>query len=157
MQQVQLQQAQLQQAAAQQAALQYQQQLGAQQQLAMFAQFAPQPAMTAAMPMGLAAQGPVPQEIPGVTDVRFEGKIVMVNKERTFGFIGCPPEISEAVGRKDLFIHKADVLSLQEGDAVSFGVRLHKDGRPQARDILPSTNPAPSPAPALTPAAMATA
>jgi len=144
---MQMQQAQLAQQAAMQQAQQvaYQQQMAAYQHqlLAAYGQMVPQAA--ASQPLSfLASQGPIPLEIPGVTDTRFDAKVVMVNKERTFGFISCPPEISESVGRKDLFIHKQDILTLQVGEMVSFGVKLHKDGRPQARDIMPSTALAPA-------------
>jgi cold shock CspA family protein len=136
---------------AQQAALQQAQQVAYQQQLAATAYYQ-QLAATAAYTQQLAAPtaaaalslGPMPAEIPGVTDTRFESKVAMVHRGRDFGFISCPPEIYEAIGRKDLFVHKQDILTLEVGQAVSFGVKLHKDGRPQARDIVLSTAPAAS-------------
>jgi len=90
-----------------------------------------------AAPSGAPNPNPVPDpSVPGITDVSFQSKVVMISREKTFGFITCPPELGDKVGNKDIFIHKADVGSFQVNDDVSFYVRLHRDGRPQARDII---------------------
>mmetsp|Transcript_18151 Transcript_18151/g.42168 ORF Transcript_18151/g.42168 Transcript_18151/m.42168 type:complete len:326 (+) Transcript_18151:123-1100(+) len=131
----QAQQALLQQAVYQQAL----QQAALQQQLysqLVYQQLAQQPATqssasSSVLPSGLAGG----QEMPGVTDQRFESKIVMINKERSFGFIACPPDLGEKVSNKDIFMHKTEVADFNIGDVVSFMVRLHRDGRPQAREL----------------------
>merc|ERR1712217_180686 len=79
--------------------------------------------------------GLVPEHIPGVTDVRFQGKIKMIKEDKTYGFIGNPPELAEKFTKKDVFLHRTEASTYQVGDLVSFGVRLHTDGRPQARDV----------------------
>merc|ERR1712216_296511 len=45
-------------------------------------------------------------EVPGLTDRRYEGKVVMMAKSREFGFLGCPPEIEHHLNNKDIFINR---------------------------------------------------
>jgi len=114
----------------------------------------PSAPLVSAMPAVAQAVAPapaqvVPAEIPGVTDSRFESKIVMINKEKTYGFIACPKDLGDKVGMKDIFVHRMDIGELKVGDFVSFGVRLHKDGRPQSKDVQLVT-PAPAPGASVT-------
>merc|ERR1712039_424578 len=75
------------------------------------------------------------EHIPGVTDVRFQGKIKMIKEDKTYGFIGNPPELAEKFTKKDVFLYRSEAATFNVGDLVSFGIRLHTDGRPQAKDV----------------------
>jgi len=73
--------------------------------------------------------------VAGVTDQRFEGKLLSVHPEKGFGFIECPPRLRNQFKNKDIFIHKTSMSNFRVGDHVSFGVILYKDGKPQAKDL----------------------
>jgi len=98
------------------------------------------PTLPTAMSQAAAANGGVPlilnpENVPGVTDVRFQGRIKMINAEKSYGFIGNPPELAEKFTKKDVFVQRSDAATYQVGDLVAFGIRLHTDGRPQAKDM----------------------
>lgn len=90
---------------------------------------------TAPAASAAAFAGLVPENIAGVTDIKFQGRIKMIKEDKTYGFIGNPPELAEKFTKKDVFLHRTEAATYQVGDLVSFGVRLHTDGRPQAKDV----------------------
>merc|ERR1712232_1143549 len=53
----------------------------------------------------------------------------------TYGFIGNPPELAEKLTKKDVFMNKTDAEKYKVGDRLSFTIKLHRDGRPQAQEI----------------------
>lgn len=72
-------------------------------------------------------------EEPGVTDRRFDGLIKSFNDKTGFGFISCD-ELMEMYNC-DVFVHHRQMANFSVGTAVSFGVVLNKDHKPQAVDL----------------------
>jgi len=85
------------------------------------------------------------QHVPGITDRRFEGKILSVSPDKGFGFIQCPPQLRGTFNNKDIFIHKTQMSNFRVNDTVSFGVILYRDGKPQAKDLRGVRNSAVDP------------
>lgn len=113
---------------------------------AMAAQPQTQPQMQQVQPM-MAVEAPRPpqnggapmagQQIPGVTDRRWEGVLISVMQEKGFGFIRCP-ELKDTFPNNDIFLHKNQMGSYQQGDAVSFSVFINRSGKPNANELQPT-------------------
>lgn len=67
------------------------------------------------------------------TDRRYIGVIKSFTAERGFGFVDCR-ELFEQYGR-DTFIHKAQLVGIEVGDAVQFSLGKNREGMPQALDV----------------------
>mmetsp|Transcript_77604 Transcript_77604/g.231217 ORF Transcript_77604/g.231217 Transcript_77604/m.231217 type:complete len:227 (-) Transcript_77604:62-742(-) len=78
----------------------------------------------------------------GLTERRCNGVIKKINQQLGYGFIACP-ELSAVFGC-DVFLHKKQVGSFVEGQRVSFAVTLNKENKPQAFDLMDSSQPAPT-------------
>merc|ERR1712178_668669 len=74
-------------------------------------------------------------EVPGVTDVRWQGSLKSYNQKTGFGFIECA-DVKDLYDA-DVFVHRAQVtdFSPEPGTALEFAVFLNKDEKPQAKDI----------------------
>jgi len=74
----------------------------------------------------------------GITDRRFEGKVLSFSPEKNFGYITC----SEMRVRfnKDVWVHKAQLGHFEIGQLVSFMVIINKQGHPQAVSLRPVSN-----------------
>jgi len=70
----------------------------------------------------------------GAATGRFQGHVKSFNVQKGFGFIECP-EAHQVYGR-DVFLHKAQIGTLQIGSQVSFAVEMNKTNMPQARDLM---------------------
>eukprot|EP00933_Yihiella_yeosuensis_P027591 TRINITY_DN2148_c0_g5_i1.p1 TRINITY_DN2148_c0_g5~~TRINITY_DN2148_c0_g5_i1.p1 ORF type:complete len:571 (+),score=162.93 TRINITY_DN2148_c0_g5_i1:82-1794(+) len=90
---------------------------------------------------GTAPQNPGGQQVPGLTDRRYDGVIQVWRTEKGFGFIRCA-ELRQRFVDKDVFLHANQLGGFAEGAAVSFGISLNKDGKPQAHELMPAANPA---------------
>eukprot|EP00931_Biecheleriopsis_adriatica_P117492 TRINITY_DN92_c0_g3_i1.p1 TRINITY_DN92_c0_g3~~TRINITY_DN92_c0_g3_i1.p1 ORF type:complete len:211 (+),score=55.04 TRINITY_DN92_c0_g3_i1:63-695(+) len=74
------------------------------------------------------------QQVPGLTDRRYEGYITSFRQDKGFGFIRCA-ELRQKFPEKDVFVHGKQMGNFKEGDSVSFAVYLNKDGKPQATEL----------------------
>merc|ERR1712070_773201 len=86
-------------------------------------------------PLSMSAGGPPKTvfDVPGVTDQRFEGRIVRYREGSEFGFIHCP-ELFERYN-KDVFAAGTFLEGRSAGEMVSFSVIFKKQGSPQAIDV----------------------
>jgi len=74
------------------------------------------------------------QQVAGLTDRRFEGTIVKYLLDKGFGFIRCI-ELKQRFPDRDIFVHQKQLGNFKEGENVSFGVFLNRDGKPQATEL----------------------
>jgi len=74
------------------------------------------------------------QTVAGLTDRRFEGQIVKYLMDKGFGFIRCQ-ELRQRFPDRDIFVHQKQLGNFKEGENVSFGVFLNRDGKPQATEL----------------------
>merc|ERR1719491_309615 len=77
---------------------------------------------------------PGAEKVPGLTDKRFDGYIHFWHKEQGYGFIKSQ-QLSKRFPNHDIFLHKNQKGSKEEGDHVSFGVFLNFRGKPQATEL----------------------
>ncbi|CAJ1455574.1 unnamed protein product [Effrenium voratum] len=76
------------------------------------------------------------RHVPGLTDRRYEGVIARYLAEKGFGFIRCA-ELRQRFPDRDIFLHQKQLGNFKEGDTVTFGIFLNKDGKPYATDLAP--------------------
>jgi len=74
-------------------------------------------------------------EMEGVTDSRHDGIIKSFNEAKGFGFVAC--DLIQQQFGSDVFLHHNQFFGFEVGQAVSFGVLLNKDGKPQAKELAP--------------------
>lgn len=73
----------------------------------------------------------------GPTDgCRYRGVIKSYYGPRGYGFIQCDATRAK-YGGFDVFLHKDQCGTLQVGQEVEFTIELNKDGKPQARNVVP--------------------
>ncbi|CAK9019426.1 unnamed protein product [Durusdinium trenchii] len=75
------------------------------------------------------------QHVPGLTDQRFEGQIVRYLPDKGYGFIRCQELRQSRYPDRDIFLHQKQLGNFKEGDAVSFGILLNRDGKPTATEL----------------------
>lgn len=87
-------------------------------------------------PLHLAYKPPNTDSIPGLTDRRFDGKIrLFIEKEGYgYGFIKCN-ELAERFPTQDVFLHRNQRGSFNQGDRVTFTLFVNYRGKPQATDL----------------------
>eukprot|EP00913_Durusdinium_trenchii_P017845 g16769.t1 len=68
-------------------------------------------------------------------DQRFEGQIVRYLPDKGYGFIRCQELRQSRYPDRDIFLHQKQLGNLKEGDAVSFGILLNRDGKPTATEL----------------------
>eukprot|EP00913_Durusdinium_trenchii_P017844 g16768.t1 len=68
-------------------------------------------------------------------DQRFEGQIVKYLVDKGYGFIRCQELRQSRYPDRDIFLHQKQLGNFKEGDAVSFGIFLNRDGKPQATEL----------------------
>ncbi|CAK9068603.1 unnamed protein product [Durusdinium trenchii] len=71
----------------------------------------------------------------GWKDQRFEGQIVKYLVDKGYGFIRCQELRQSRYPDRDIFLHQKQLGNFKEGDAVSFGIFLNRDGKPQATEL----------------------
>lgn len=74
------------------------------------------------------------EQIPGVTDQRFEGRITMWLEDKGYGFIGNE-ELKQRFNGMDVFLHVNQKRHFGQGDAVKFSVFKNYRGQPQATEL----------------------
>ena len=74
------------------------------------------------------------QHVAGLTDRRYEGTIVRYLVEKGYGFIRCQ-ELREKFPERDIFLHQKQLGNFKEGDSVSFGILMNRDGKPIATEL----------------------
>jgi len=84
--------------------------------------------------IALVCPGAMEQNVAGLTDRRFEGQIVKYLMDKGFGFIRCQ-ELRQRFPDRDIFVHQKQLGNFKEGENVSFGVFLNRDGKPQATEL----------------------
>eukprot|EP00435_Cladocopium_sp_Y103_P030079 s1831_g7.t1 len=75
------------------------------------------------------------EQIPGVTDTRFEGKIKVWWDSKGHGLIECEEVRLKFPGQDGVFLHDSQRRHFRKGDEVSFAVFVNFRGRPQATEL----------------------
>lgn len=78
---------------------------------------------------------PDSEQIPGITDTRFEGKIKVWWDSKGHGLIECEEVQLKFPGQDGIFLHDSQRRHFQKGDEVSFSVFVNFRGRPQATEL----------------------
>mmetsp|Transcript_66271 Transcript_66271/g.155998 ORF Transcript_66271/g.155998 Transcript_66271/m.155998 type:complete len:184 (+) Transcript_66271:3-554(+) len=74
------------------------------------------------------------EQMPGVTDRRFEGRITMWVEDKGYGFIGND-ELKQKFHGMDVFLHMSQKRHFNQGDVVTFSVFKNYRGQPQATEL----------------------
>eukprot|EP00929_Paragymnodinium_shiwhaense_P112576 TRINITY_DN80824_c0_g1_i1.p1 TRINITY_DN80824_c0_g1~~TRINITY_DN80824_c0_g1_i1.p1 ORF type:complete len:608 (+),score=113.12 TRINITY_DN80824_c0_g1_i1:98-1921(+) len=75
-------------------------------------------------------------------DNRYMGSVKWYNAEKEFGFLVCP-ELEQQLGKSDVFVHKTQILNLDEfqhGRTFLFTLGEGDHGRPMAVDLEPAAD-----------------
>mmetsp|Transcript_32969 Transcript_32969/g.61773 ORF Transcript_32969/g.61773 Transcript_32969/m.61773 type:complete len:245 (-) Transcript_32969:13-747(-) len=78
---------------------------------------------------------PDADQIPGVTDKRFEGKIRLWWDSKGHGLIECEEVRLKFPGQDGVFLHDSQRRHFKKGDEVTFAVFVNFRGRPQATEL----------------------
>lgn len=76
------------------------------------------------------------EQVAGVTDKRFEGRIKMWFEDKSYGFIATDglKEVPRFHGM-DVFLHLSQKRHFKRGDSVTFNVFVNYRGQPQATEL----------------------
>ncbi|CAE7228747.1 unnamed protein product [Symbiodinium sp. CCMP2592] len=74
------------------------------------------------------------EQMPGITDRRFEGRITMWFEDKGYGFIGND-ELKQKFNGMDVFLQKNQKRHFSQGDQVIFSVFKNYRGQPQATEL----------------------
>jgi len=74
------------------------------------------------------------ENVPGITDRRFEGRITMWFEDKGYGFIGNE-ELKQRFNGMDVFLQASQKRHFGQGDAVTFNIFKNHRGQPQATEL----------------------
>ncbi|CAE7404886.1 unnamed protein product [Symbiodinium necroappetens] len=74
------------------------------------------------------------EQMPGITDRRFEGRITMWFEDKGYGFIGND-DLKQKFNGMDVFLQKNQKRHFNQGDQVIFSVFKNYRGQPQATEL----------------------
>jgi len=74
------------------------------------------------------------EQIPGITDRRWEGLLKSFHHEMGYGFIQCL-ELNKHYPDNDVFIHRNQKRHFEQNDTINFAVFINHRGKPQATDL----------------------
>merc|ERR1712039_1152861 len=74
------------------------------------------------------------EEIPGITDQRWEGSIKAWFDDKGYGFIESP-DLKKKYPETDVFLHAGQRQEFKKGAWVTFGVFMNNRGKPQATSL----------------------
>merc|ERR1712031_98578 len=75
------------------------------------------------------------ENIPGITDRRWKGRIKFWFENKGFGFISSDDFSKKFGGDSDVFLHHYQKRHFQKGDLVSFSVFTNFRGKPQGTQL----------------------
>jgi len=74
------------------------------------------------------------EQVPGITDRRYEGKLKLWFEDKGYGFIECAV-LRAKYPDVDVFLHQNQKRHFQKGDLITFGVFMNFRGKPQATEL----------------------
>merc|ERR1711972_125657 len=74
------------------------------------------------------------EEVPGITDQRWEGSIKAWFDDKGYGFIESP-DLKKKYPDADVFLHAGQRQEFKKGAWVTFGVFMNNRGKPQATEL----------------------